>query len=194
MIKAIIFDCFGVLTKDWWREFLSSVPAGTGKERAKQLNHQYDAGQMSLQEFAKGVADATDRQPKPIEQMFSVPESLKNTELLDYIKTLKPKYKIGMLSNIGTNWVREVFLTKQEQQLFDDMVFSFEVGATKPDPKIYKTAIERLGVKAEETVFVDDVETYCLSARKLGLHAITYKDFDQMKTELQKILAASPDN
>lgn len=194
MIKAIIFDCFGVLTKDWWREFLSALPQGPGREKAKQLNHQYDAGLISLKEFVEGVRLATGSRPEPIEEMFSVPKPLKNVELLDYIKELKRHYKLGILSNIGTNWVRESFLTDEEQKLFDSMTFSYEAGATKPDPKIYQLAVEKLAVQPKEAVFVDDVEEYCLAAEAFGIHAVHYQNFEQMKAELEKILAADADN
>jgi epoxide hydrolase-like predicted phosphatase len=194
VIKAIIFDCFGVLTKDWWREFLSTLPEGAGKKKAKELNHQWDAGLITIKEFVQGVHEATGRQPEPIEQMMTVPKVMKNTELLDYIRALKPQLKIGLLSNIGTNWIRESFLTKDEQKLFDDLVFSYEVGATKPDHKIYEIAAGRLSVTPAESVFIDDINTYCLAAQELGFKTINYKDFGQMKQELEKILAAEPDN
>lgn len=194
MIKAIIFDCFGVLTKDWWREFLSTIPPGEIRERAKELNHQYDAGLISLHDFVTGVHQATGHQPQPIEEMFSVPKPLKNTELLDYIKKLKTNYKIGMLSNIGTNWVREHFLTQEEQQLFDTMIFSYEAGATKPDPRIYKLALQKLNVNPEETVFTDDIEEYCQAAKALGIEAIHYQDLPQLKIDLEQILSADSNN
>ncbi|OGL34530.1 hypothetical protein A3F65_02715 [Candidatus Saccharibacteria bacterium RIFCSPHIGHO2_12_FULL_47_16b] len=188
MAKAIIFDCFGVLTKDWWREFCATLPEGPVLEKAKELNHQYDAGLISLQDFVAAVHKITGRKPEPIEDIFVSPEPMKNTELLEYIKQLKPKYKIGIISNVGTNWIRDYFLTEEEQALFDDMVLSFEVGTTKPDPRIYEMAAERLGVKPEEVIFIDDLEPYCEAARGVGMQSIVYQDFVQLKTALQKIL------
>ncbi|MBI2589247.1 HAD family phosphatase [Candidatus Saccharibacteria bacterium] len=190
MIKAVIFDCFGVLTKDWWREFCASVPPGPGLQKAKELNHLYDAGLISLKEFVAGVEQVTGREPQPIEDIFASPEPIKNTTLLEYIKSLKTGYKIGMISNVGTNWVRDYFLSPEEQRLFDDMVFSFEVGTTKPDPRIYELATKRLGLKPQDCVFIDDIERYCEAARATGMKAILYKDFEQMKTELDKLLQA----
>ena len=69
----------------------------------------------------------------------------KNTELLDYIRTLKPTYKIGLLSNVSSNWIH-TFLTKPELDLFDDLVLSFEVGMTKHDARIFSLTSGRLGV------------------------------------------------
>lgn len=191
MIKAIIFDCFGVLTKDWWREFCSTLDDEEALSKAKELNHQYDAGLLSLEDFVNGVHEATGRAPEPIEAMFTVPKALKNDELLSYIRSeLKQKYKISLLSNVGTNWIRESFLNADEQALFDDFVLSYEVKTTKPHPEIFEIALQRLGIEPSEAVFIDDVDSYCQAAHALGIKAIVYQNFQQMKHELEDFLAA----
>ncbi len=194
MIKAVIFDCFGVLTKDWWKDFCDSVPPGPGLEKAKELNHQYDSGAIKLEDFMKGVELATGRALQPVEAIVTSPQATKNTRLMDYIRILGEDYKIGMLSNIGTTWITDSFLNDEEQKLFDAMVFSFQVALTKPNPKIYQIAAQRLRVQPNECVFIDDVERYCEGARAVGMQAIHYRDFEQMKTELDKILSAGTDN
>jgi putative hydrolase of the HAD superfamily len=54
-------------------------------------------------------------------------------------------------------------------EAFDDVVLSFEVGLRKPDPAIYRLALERVGVAAEDAVFVDDQPAYCDGAAALGI-------------------------
>jgi len=85
-------------------------------------------------------------------------------------------------------------LTPEEQKLFDAMVFSFETGTTKPDPRIYKTILEKLDVKPEQAVFTDDARHYCDAARQLGMEAIWYEDLPSFKRQLEKLLAAVSDN
>ena len=191
MIKAIIFDCFGVLTEDAWLAFCSTLPAGEGLNQAKQLNHQYDAGVLSFDEFIQGVESVTGHKAQEIEDIIMHKDFSKNTALLEYIKNLKNRYKIGLISNIATSWIRDDFLTPEEQSYFDDMVFSFEVGVTKPNPKIYELAAERLGLWPEECIFTDDIERYCQAAEEVGMKSIVYSDFNQMKTELEKVLQNS---
>ncbi|MDO8591872.1 MAG: HAD family phosphatase [bacterium] len=188
MIKAIIFDCFGVLTQDGWKAFLASLPPGAGVETAKKLNHQYDAGLISLEKFLEGVQAATGHDFDVITSARSS-EDAKNAQLVEYIRGLKKNYKIGMISNVATNWVRDYLLTTEEQKLFDVMVFSFEVGTTKPDPRIYEEALSKLGVVAQDCVFVDDVERYCEAARVMGMKAVLYQDFEQMKTDMEKVIS-----
>src|SRR5438132_11992050 len=131
MIKAIIFDCFGVLTADKWKEFVVTLP-DEQRQPARDLNHAYDAGTINEDDFIDKVKELTGRNPGEVENLTE-DEIGKNTQLLDYVRQLKKKYKIGLLSNVATNWVRDYFLTEEEQKLFDAMVFSFEAKVTKPD-------------------------------------------------------------
>jgi putative hydrolase of the HAD superfamily len=187
VIKAIIFDCFGVLTTDTWRAFLDSLPQGANVERARELNRAVDAGLITHQEFLEGVEEATGFRPPEVERMLGG-EVAKNVPLLDYIRTLKPKYAIAMISNISSNWIRESFLTVEEQELFDEMIMSYEVGMTKPDPRIFMLVCERLRVGPHEVVMVDDIDRYVVAAKGEGLQGIVYEDVAQLKRELEPLL------
>jgi putative hydrolase of the HAD superfamily len=73
--------------------------------------------------------------------------------------------------------------------VFEVVVDSAFVGARKPEPEIYELTLERLGgVKAEECVFVDDVDVNCAGARELGMHAVHFKDARQAIAEVEAIL------
>jgi HAD superfamily hydrolase (TIGR01549 family) len=187
VIRAIIFDCFGVLTTDTWRAFIDSLPEGANVERARELNRAVDAGVISHQEFLEGVEEATGFRPPEIEKMMGG-EVTKNVPLLDYIRTLKPDYAIGMISNISSNWIRDSFLTPEEQELFDEMVMSHEVGMTKPDPRIFMLACERLRVGPHEAVMIDDIDRYIAAAEGEGLKGIVYQDLQQLKQQLAPLL------
>lgn len=111
-----------------------------------------------------------------------------NTQLFDYIKNeLKPKHKIGFLSNAGGNWLAELF-DDEQIGLFDEIVLSFEVGLIKPDPAIFELICAKLSVEPNEAVLIDDIERYCSAAQDFGMQAIVYEDFAQMKQQLQNLL------
>jgi HAD superfamily hydrolase (TIGR01549 family) len=192
VIRALLFDCFGVLTTDTWRAFVDTLPPEVDIDAARNLNRAYGAGIIGRQEFMDGVLDITGRQPREVETLLSS-EIAKNTALLAYIQELKPKFKIAMISNIATNWVRDVFLTPQEQELFEEMIFSYEVGMTKPDPRIFMLACERLRVAPREAIMIDDIESYVQAAKAEGLQGIVYQDLAQLKTDLAELLANSND-
>ena len=186
MVKAIIFDCFGVLTADTWKEFTATLPE-TVRQAASEINRDYGAGRLNKTEFLRAVQQLTGKTPKDIDKTIDN-ETTKNTELLDYIAELKKSYKIGLLSNIASNWVREHFLSPDEQKLFDDFIFSYEVGMTKPDTQIFALAAQRLGVSPAACILIDDVEYYCAIARQFGLQAVLYKNFAQTRSDIQKLL------
>lgn len=191
MIKAIIFDCFGVLTADSWHEFRMSLPSEQHTP-ASDLNHQYGAGVINKEEFLGSVSELTGQPEDAISKLIDNEQS-KNLALLNYIGVLKRQYKIGLLSNVASNWIRDEFLTAEEQKLFDAFVLSFEEHITKPDPRIYRVAARRLGVLPEECVYIDDIDRYAAAARDEGMSGLVYHNLSELKTELEPLLA-DPDN
>ena len=188
MIRAIIFDCFGVLTTDTWRAFIDSLPENTDIESVREVHRSYDAGLISKSDSAEQIKEITGRTFTELEDAVGQ-EVVKNNALLDHIRDLREEgYKIGLLSNVASPWITDYFLTQKEQALFDEIVFSYQVGMTKPDPRIYKLICERLGVGTNEAVMVDDIDRYCTAAQAEGMQAIVYKDFAQFKRELVAIL------
>jgi putative hydrolase of the HAD superfamily len=71
---------------------------------------------------------------------------------------------------------------------------SYKVGLIKPDPNIYIMAAKRLGLEPEECVFIDDNPGHCSAAREVGMKAIVYSSFSEVKNNLEKILSAGTDD
>lgn len=187
MIKGIVFDCFGVLTADLWHEFLASLPQGTDIQAIADVHRAYDAGTISKQEGHDQIMQLAGKEFTEMEDLIQQ-DITKNTSLLRYIKELSNKYKIGLLSNVGTNWVRDQFLSEEEQGLFDAMVLSFEVGHNKPDQIMYTTVCDRLGLQPNEILYIDDMSRYCIAAEEIGMQAIQYRTFEQCKKDIERAL------
>lgn len=186
MIKAIIFDCFGVLTGDKWKEFVATLPEDQ-KSTARDLNHALDAGFLTQSEFYKKITALTGVSPVRVESVINA-ELHKNKPLLDYISELKKSYKIGILSNISSSWITDFLLTKEEALLFDDILLSYQVGMTKPNPAIFHIAAERLGVQPSECIFIDDGTWNCESAKNVGMKPVVYTNFVQCRHSIQQLL------
>lgn len=188
MVKAVIFDCFGVLTDQAWNTFIDRLPESADMESITAFNRAYDSGIISKQEFFTGASEATGQDPKYIESFFESGD-VKNDALLEYIGELKGRgFKIGLISNIATNWVRDTLLNSTEQKLFDDMVMSFEVGMTKPDPRIFRLACDRLGVEPVQAIFIDDNQSFCMAASDEGMQAIEYSGFSQAQAAIEETI------
>jgi putative hydrolase of the HAD superfamily len=96
-------------------------------------------------------------------------------------------YKIAILSNaikIHSDHVSR----KNIYQLFSPVVLSFEVGMNKPSRNIYNLTARRMGLKANECLFIDDKEENVKVARSVGMHGIVFRNVTQLKTELKKVL------
>jgi putative hydrolase of the HAD superfamily len=111
-----------------------------------------------------------------------------DTEFLEFCRSLKSKYKLGILSDAESS-ARERAKEWVNESLFDAIVLSSDVGVCKPDPRIFHRALAQLGVAASETLFVDDRERNVNGARALGIHAIHYKDRDQTIADLHKFIS-----
>ncbi|MDP2974019.1 MAG: HAD-IA family hydrolase, partial [Candidatus Diapherotrites archaeon] len=73
-------------------------------------------------------------------------------------------------------------------QLFKKPLLSHRVGLLKPDKKIFVLALKRLGLKAQECVFIDDQQRNTRAAKKLGFKVINFKNRWQCENELKKLL------
>lgn len=189
MTQAIIFDCFGVLARSGtWEHFTNTLPPDVDMDAVHALNHRYDAGHLTKEDFLYQIHDITGHEPEMLEEIVDI-EGLKNKALLRYIEQdLKPRFKIGLLSNIATNWVRESFLTSEEQALFDEMVFSFEVGITKPNPEIFQIICSRLQVEPTDSVFIDDIDSNVVGAKQAGLIGLQYHNLAKLKQDLAELI------
>jgi len=107
--------------------------------------------------------------------------------LLEYLRSLKPGYKIGAISNAWSG-LRQYMEREKFADVFDAIVISAEVGAAKPEPKIYLHALDQLGVSPDEAVFVDDVSENVEASEKLGMHGIHFRDPESVIRQLNSML------
>ncbi|MEV4598058.1 HAD family phosphatase [Amycolatopsis sp. NPDC049253] len=114
-----------------------------------------------------------------------------NTDLIDYARGLRPRCRTGILSNSFVGAREREQAAYGFEDLVDDIVYSHEVGMSKPDPEIYRLSCARLGVNPEEMIFLDDVEPHIAAACALGIHGIHYRDNAQAITEIEGLLAST---
>src|SRR5579859_5630784 len=111
-----------------------------------------------------------------------------NTELIEYARRLRPRYRRGILSNSFVGAREREQAAYGFEDLVEEIVYSHEAGMSKPDPRIYALVCTRLHVRPEETVFLDDADQCVAGAREAGLHAIHYQDNAQAIEEIGKLL------
>jgi HAD superfamily hydrolase (TIGR01509 family) len=72
---------------------------------------------------------------------------------------------------------------------FEHVYLSHEIGLIKPNRSAYEYVLVKLNVKPEEAIFIDDKEENIRGAEKLGIKSILYQNPDQLKHEIEKIIA-----
>ncbi len=93
--------------------------------------------------------------------------------------------KTGLLSNMPADLAAHVQDNFDWMKKFTFKTFSAHVKLVKPDPAIYQHTLRGLGVKASETLFVDDRENNIEAARTLGMHAIQFQSIEQFRNDLE---------
>lgn len=109
-----------------------------------------------------------------------------NENLVALLPELKKKYRLVLLSN--TNSIHQEYGWKNYEFLkyFDKLILSHEVGAVKPEIKIYKSVEKFTAVTPEEHIFIDDIKEYTEAARKLGWDGIQFTGYDNLVDEFKQ--------
>lgn len=189
MIKAIIFDCFGVLVTEGWHPLLDDYFSNSAEQRntAIKIHNDANRGAINFQTYSEKLAKLGGVSQELISEYLD--RSRPNRKLLDYIETqLKPNYKVAILSNASNDWLKDL-LTPEQINLFDDIVLSYKTNFIKPEPAIYKLILDNLKVEPSEVIFIDDSQRQIEGGKNVGIKSILYQDFDQMKNDLEKLLA-----
>jgi epoxide hydrolase-like predicted phosphatase len=137
------------------------------------------------QAVAKTLGVSRQESDKITETFFSGDRA--DTTLLDFLRSLHPERKVGLISNAWSGL--RAFITRQNfADVFDDMIISAEVGLMKPDERIYRMALEKMGTRPEESVFLDDMLVNVEAARAVGMKAIQFTQPEKALEELKLLL------
>lgn len=188
MIKALVFDCFGVLYWDNINQFYSLVAPSDFNE-LRDLVGAFDHGYITKADFYKRAGDLAKIDSAAAEVVMISRQ--RNEELIERVPALKEHYKIGLLSNMGSGTISDVFSAEETKRLFDEIILSSDVGLTKPSEGIFEVTLARLGMQPEEVIFIDDRPMNTDAAEHLGIKTILFTNNHQFEAELARILEAT---
>ena len=114
-----------------------------------------------------------------------------NTDLIEYARRLRPRYRTGILSNSFVGAREREQAAYGFEDLVDEIIYSHECGMSKPDPGIYALACERLRAGPAQMVFLDDSRPCVEGARQAGIHAVLYQDNSQAVSDIEDLLAVT---
>jgi epoxide hydrolase-like predicted phosphatase len=200
-IRAVVFDIGGVLeiTPDLgviarWETRLGLADG----EMARRMGEIWAAGEVGAVAESDVRRATIDRLGMTEEQAEAMSADFwtqylgtANTELIEYARRLRPRLRTGILSNSFVGAREREQAAYGFEDLVDDIVYSHEVGMSKPDPRIYELTCSRLEVRPGEVIFVDNWEPHVAAAREVGLHGIHHRDDNaQAIREIEELVAA----
>jgi len=186
-IKAVIFDCFGVLVMAGngllyhdYPQFASDI------EKLKLLS---DSGEVSRLEFNQTISKLISLTPEQADERYWGNNKYVQP-MINFVKELKTsgKYKIGLLSNINRDWMDKILPVFNEESLFDAMVLSGDVRLVKPDPDIFRLMAAKLGFEPKECIMIDDSKMNIFGAERAGMKGIVYISLEQTRFEIDQLL------
>ena len=199
MIKNVIFDLGRVLYNYWPENDLLNL--GFSEEKAElfmsrvfdaPIWKEYDRGSFDKNEMLNQLCKDFPDMAEDFNTVFDdrwvdrvitvIPESLEF-----YYEVKEKGYKIYILTNFpGDNFAH----CRARDSFFDEadgIVVSAYEKLNKPDHALFRLLLERYGLKAEETVFIDDMQYNIEAAGELGIHGICFTTLDDCKKRFKEI-------
>ena len=205
MIKDIVFDFGGVLTTIDTENALQKF-RGLGVEEPEQYINSYcqkgpfyevENGDIDADEFCRRLSVLCGREitfgdAKDAWLGFLVEI---HTTLLEYLQTLRGEYRLSVLSNTNPfiqSWALTPDFTPTGKSLgdyFDHLFFSYRMHCSKPSEAIYSKMLADGGMKAEETLFVDDSCKNINAAANVGIQTLLVANGEDWRDALERKLA-----
>ena len=203
MIKNIIFDLSEVIISGYRgiEEIVLESQYGTF-ENQKLLENEAELDSMRENEFFLNLLRGKLTEEEylnhvlrnknwnvSIEQLKVIIRSNLNRPVegtIEIVKELKGKYQLILLSDHAREWMKYIEEKNKDLKLFDQKIFSYDIGAVKSDKQTFHIVLEQTGIVADETLFIDDYEKNVKNAEAVGIHGIVFKNAEQ----LRKILSS----
>lgn len=206
-MKAVLFDAAGVLTEPFSVDLVvPAVEAGADPDvlvetlypifahagDGDSMGNRLERGEVTLEEFFDSLGDKAvhcRHVVDPAAPTFFGDRWAPNVEMHAFVREVSAAgFATALVSNNVREWQGAWDRVVPPDLPFDVRVYSWEVGMRKPEPGIYRHALERLGVAAGEALFLDDFAAMADGARSVGLHAIDVVDTTTAITAARRLL------
>ncbi|WP_049564717.1 HAD family hydrolase [Nonomuraea sp. SBT364] len=207
MVTGVLIDWGGVLTTslsdsiakwiaadridgDHYRQIMRELVEAAYDGQEANVIHALERGELDGSAFERDLAsrlltlDGTPLEAEGLlDRMFAGFERVEAMyDMLSEVR--KAGLKTCLLSNSWSN----TYPRDGWDEVFDAIVISGEVGMRKPEPGIFRHALDAIGLPGESCVFIDDIEANIVAARTLGITGIHHRDADTTIRELESLL------
>ncbi len=195
-VRNVIMDLGGVMLQ-WNPDHLLTPFEPQPHLRAKlrtsifgQYWRQYDRGEITEAQLVDHLESGSGQTR---ERVLAIIEAVRGhlsekPDTVRLVRDLKQRgFNLYCLSNMPSPMYAHLLRQHAFFEVFQGIVVSGEIQMMKPEPQIYLHLLERFGLRAQESVFVDDLKVNVEAARAVGLHAIQFQDAAQCERELEAL-------
>lgn len=197
-IRALILDFGGVISLPQNSENLYNILQTSNLEHNDfmkvYLNQRanYDNGQITGEQYWLNILQYFGFESK----IQKIPSLIKediaswtviNDSMIQFISEIRDKFfKLAIISNMNKDVLENLRVNFRWLELFDELIFSCEVGINKPNRRIYKTCLRELNLSASNCLFVDDSLENVRAAKELDMHAIQFRTMSEFIIEFNE--------
>ena len=195
-IRAVIFDYGMVLTGPPVHAAhegmvrITGLPVDEFERFYWADRHAYDEGKLSGVTFWQKFKESSglplsDAQLAELNALDARMWTTSDPAMLSWHDQLKSAgIRTAILSNMGDSVLENIEREFAWIHGFDALIWSYQLGMAKPDPEIYRHALEKLGTRPEETLFLDDKQVNIDAAHELGIQGLLFTNVDQLRRDL----------
>jgi len=196
-ITSLFLDIGGVLLSNGWDRQMRKEAAekfGLDFQEMDERHHltydTYEEGKLELAEYLRRVVFYTGRPFSPEEfKAFMFAQSQSKPEMIDLVRGLKRRYglKVAAVSNEGRELTAYRVKKFSLGSFMDLFVSSCFVHVRKPDPDIYRIALDIAQVGPENVIYIDDRAMFVEIAADLGIRGIHHRGYDATRASLEEL-------
>lgn len=199
MIQAIIFDFGGVLldaekSPDIVMALADTMEVSLDLVRPmwKREYNNLLMGKISSKKYVGIVADELNCQCDVDEvyskwaNMVRITQGSINHDLINFINSLRSKYRVYVLSNM-IDLAEEDEMLKRLKEQFDGYFTSYQLGSRKPQVEMFNKFLTRTNLKPDQCIFIDDNKKNTNASTTLGFHSLKYEGVEKLKELISKV-------
>lgn len=191
-MQIVVFDMGHVFVDFEWEQVCHGFCAKSGKTlddmrvvMGEIAKLGYESGRIDtagfLGELNKRLGIQLSREEFTQLWTHTFRENVDMSALLQTLRTQRPLYLLSNTNEVHYEWLQAMYNVDRH---FDELILSYKVGASKPDPEIYREVLRRSNRPAEDCLFIDDLECNIKAASDIGMHTIHFRGVVDLKQKL----------
>ncbi len=190
-IKEILLDASGVYMKGSFVDFVNrgykvlGIDDTFSTSKEVVFDPDLNRGKVTVEECFRKYFQVpiSESQMKKLVSLWNS-TWVADEEMVELVELLKKNYKVAIFSNSDAS-NDEIYRKKGWYDYFDHLILSHEVGIIKPDERIYKVALETVGLESQECLLIDDQEDCLVTGRKIGMETLLFESAPKLKKDLE---------